>query len=62
MDRLQEYLSMGGYAVWVWPAYGLASIALIGILAVTLRTLKNRQQEFEELKSLRRDPNENGSS
>ncbi len=58
MDRLHEYLSMGGYAVWVWPAYGLASIALIGILAITLRTLKNRQQAFEELKSLRKDAGE----
>jgi heme exporter protein D len=61
MDKLITYLDMGGYAAWVWPSYGLAILALIGTLAITLRTLKSRQQEFDELKSLRRAPNENGS-
>lgn len=61
MNGLQEYLSMGGYAVWVWSAYGLATVALVGTLAFTLRTLKSRQKEFDELKSLRRNPDEKGS-
>lgn len=54
MERFLTYLDMGGYAAWIWPAYGLATLALVGILVMTLRTLKARQQEFDELKSLRR--------
>lgn len=55
MEGLFEYLSMGGYAAWVWPAYGLASVALVGILVITLHTLKSRQQEFDALKSRRKN-------
>ena len=54
MDAFLEYLDMGGYAAWVWPAYGLAAAALVGMLAVSLYTLKTRQREFDELKSTRR--------
>ena len=58
MEGFLEYLDMGGYAVWVWPSYGLAALALIGTLAATLRTLKRRQRELDELKSLRKDQGE----
>ena len=47
-------LHMGGYAAFVWPAYGLAAIGMIGILIATRRTLKAREREFETLKSARR--------
>lgn len=29
MNSLQEFLNMGGYAVYVWPAYGIAALVLI---------------------------------
>jgi heme exporter protein D len=45
---------MGGYAAYVWPAYGLAAIGMIGILVFTRRTLKAREREFETLKNARR--------
>ncbi len=48
-----EFLNMGGYAVWVWPVYGLATFALVGILVWTRATLKAREREFESLKSTR---------
>lgn len=51
---MQEFFHMGGYAQWVWPVYGLAAAALIGILAMTRRTLKAREREFENLKATRR--------
>ena len=59
MESLIEYLDMGGYAMWVWPSYGLAALALIGTLAATLRTLKHRQRELDDLKSLRKNPSDN---
>ncbi len=54
MDAILKYLDMGGYAAWVWPAYGLAAVALGGILFFTLRDLKTREREFEALRSARR--------
>ena len=54
MDAILNYLNMDGYAAWVWPAYGLATVALVGILVQTRRTLKAREREFESLKSSRR--------
>lgn len=53
MDGLHEFLDMGGYAVWVWSAYGISVASLIGMLAWSVRTLKARQKEFEDLKNSR---------
>ena len=54
MEAILKVLHMGGYAAWVWPAYGLAAIGMIGILVATRRTLKAREREFETLKAARR--------
>ena len=58
MDAFLEYLDMGGYAAWVWPAYGLAVVGLVGMLVMTLRTLRAREREFEQLKATRRGGSE----
>jgi heme exporter protein CcmD len=50
---MQEFLRMGGYAQWVWPVYGIAAAALIGILVWTRATLQAREREFEALKATR---------
>ncbi len=31
---------MGGYGAFVWPAYGLAALMMLGITAVSLRWLQ----------------------
>lgn len=54
-DSFAAFLDMGGYAAWVWTAYGLATLALGGMLILTRRTLKAREREFETLKANRRD-------
>lgn len=54
VEKFLNYLDMGGYAAWIWSAYGLATVGLLGILILSLRTLKSRQKEFDKLKSLRR--------
>ncbi len=54
MDAFLTYLDMGGYAVWVWSSYGLATLGLGAVLVVSRRTLKAREREFEALKALRR--------
>ncbi len=32
-----EWLQMGGYAVFVWPAYAIALLGLAGVLVSALR-------------------------
>ena len=50
MEALKTFLNMGGYAAWVWPCYGAATLALGGLLFFTLRTLKAREREFAALR------------
>jgi heme exporter protein D len=41
---------MGGYAAYVWPAYGLAALVMIANAVLPLRRLR---QQLEELRSRR---------
>jgi len=50
-DSFTSFLDMGGYASWVWTTYGLATVALVGMLAISRRTWKAREREFENLKA-----------
>ncbi|MCK5546698.1 MAG: heme exporter protein CcmD [Rhodospirillaceae bacterium] len=44
-----EFLEMGGYAAFVWPAYGL-SFGLLALLAwLSLKGLKDTQKMFDRL-------------
>jgi heme exporter protein D len=40
---------MGGYAAYVWPAYGLTAAVMLGLLFGTLRSLRARRRELEAL-------------
>ncbi|TAL00700.1 MAG: heme exporter protein CcmD [Rhodospirillaceae bacterium] len=51
---MMDYLRMGGYADFVWPAYGAAAVGLIGAFVITWRGLKAREREFETMKRQRR--------
>ena len=33
MDKIAAFLAMGGYAGFVWPAYGVALVVLTGLSA-----------------------------
>jgi heme exporter protein D len=52
-EAVGRYLAMGGYAAFVWPAYGVALFVLGGLAWQSWRrhrassnTLKQLQQEF----------------
>jgi heme exporter protein D len=44
---------MGGYAAYVWPAYAVAALVLIGLLGASLRDLRRRQEILGRLEALR---------
>jgi len=39
-----EFFAMGGYAGFIWPAYGIAALVLIGVLAVSLQQLRQARE------------------
>ena len=51
---LGEFLDMGGYGAYVWPAYGLSGLAIAG-LAVAIwrrgRILRRRLKEAEKART-----------
>ena len=49
MDSLSTYLAMGGYASFVWSAYGIAAIVLGGITVASWRRYRASQDALERL-------------
>ncbi|MGE4219493.1 MAG: heme exporter protein CcmD [Alphaproteobacteria bacterium] len=58
MADLSGFLAMGGYAAFVWPAYGIATLVLVGMLAVSLRSLRRRERMLDALRAARRGHSE----
>jgi heme exporter protein CcmD len=46
-----RFLAMGGYAAFVWPAYGVTLIGLGTVVAATLRSYARAKALFAELES-----------
>jgi heme exporter protein D len=45
-----EFFAMGGYAAYVWPAFGFAGAALVGLGWQSWRTARRREAELEQLR------------
>jgi heme exporter protein D len=50
---MTEFLAMGGYARFVWPAYGTALVLLVGLLLLSLRHYRERQRQLDRLQRKR---------
>jgi heme exporter protein D len=51
---VSEFFAMGGYAAYVWPAYGVAALVLIMLLVHSWRSARRRAAELEQLRHLGR--------
>jgi heme exporter protein D len=49
VDSLTHYLAMGGYAAYVWPAYGFAALVMGGLAIASRRALARRTAELAAL-------------
>jgi heme exporter protein D len=49
---LSEFLAMGGYAAYVWSAFGFATVVLLGLLGQSWRAAHQREAELAELREL----------
>jgi heme exporter protein D len=52
MDQFTTLLHLGGYGAYVWPAYGVAAIVLIGLLWRTLASLRTNERQVTQLQNL----------
>ena len=49
MAEIYEFLAMGGYARFVWPAYGVALIAIGGLALQSVLSLRSLRREVTAL-------------
>ena len=49
-----EFLQMGGYGAYVWPAWGIAATTLALLAVVSIRTMRAREKELAALEADRR--------
>ncbi len=54
MDRVSEFFAMGGYALYVWPAYLIAAGILVALLGLSIRDLLRNEKTLRELRAERR--------
>ena len=54
MQAVLDYLAMGGYAAYVWPAYGLTVLVMGGLVGQSVRHLRARQRAVAALERGRR--------
>ena len=50
---MSEFFAMGGYARFVWPAYGAVLVLLVGLLLLSLRQYRERQRQLDRLQRKR---------
>jgi heme exporter protein D len=53
MQGVMQYLAMGGYAAFVWPAYAVATIVLGGLAVQSLRAYRRNMRQLDVLQQER---------
>ena len=51
-ESVSEFLAMGGYAAYVWSAYGFALVVLLALLVQSWRAAHQREAELAQLREL----------
>jgi heme exporter protein D len=54
MGDIGLFLAMGGYAGFVWPAYGVALVVLAGLTARSWRRYRQSAVALDQLQQARR--------
>ena len=55
MESVAAFFSMGGYAPYIWPSFGLSALVLAALFHTTLRALRRAEAELSRLESDRAD-------
>ncbi len=54
MDAIDTFLAMGGYAGFVWPAYGVAAVVLIAMTVHALGAHRRTKQALDVAQASRK--------
>ncbi len=46
---MSEFFNMGGYAAYIWPAYGISALVLIGLIWQSLASYRHATREVAGL-------------
>ena len=60
-----SFFDMGGYAAYVWPAFGAAAAIMVALLVLSIRTMRAREAALRALEASarqRRDADGDGDS
>ena len=49
-----SFFEMGGYAAYVWPAFGVAAVIMVALLALSVRTMRAREAALKALEATAR--------
>lgn len=49
METLSQFFSMGGYAGFIWPAYGVVAVVLVGLFIAGKRFQNAADAELASL-------------
>ncbi|MCY4229380.1 MAG: heme exporter protein CcmD [Alphaproteobacteria bacterium] len=55
MSELAEFFHMGGYAAYVWPAYGATVVLLGGLLVDSVLRLRRAERRLAALRATEGD-------
>ncbi|MBT3707314.1 MAG: heme exporter protein CcmD [Proteobacteria bacterium] len=51
-----EFFQMGGYAAYVWPAYGITALSMILVIVHPIRKHKKLRKTLSQLHAKRTQP------
>jgi heme exporter protein D len=55
MDTLRQFFEMGGYALYVWSAYGVSAVVLAALVLASRWRLRRLERELGRLESMEAD-------
>jgi heme exporter protein D len=53
MARMMDFLAMGGYGEYIWPAYLIAAVVLLALLVGSLRSVRGTEARLAALRQAR---------
>lgn len=51
---MSDFLSMGGYAAFIWPAYGVTTVVMVALLVGSIIKARTSEAELELVQQTRR--------
>ncbi|WP_245651222.1 heme exporter protein CcmD [Paramagnetospirillum marisnigri] len=54
MESISALAHMGGYGGYVWPAYGISILVLLGVLVASVIGARSAEAELDAIQRVRR--------